>query len=165
MDQSATDPSVPIDERVDGLELRMHQSGLHDCGVIVAGQVHTEVAEKFPDVLVRGRNIGGATRIGPANPVLLFPDDTTPSFVPGSGEQICVQRAQILHRDRPVKIGEVERATHRMDVPEHCSRCVIARLETSSFGKLLFGQSAGADLEALDVGGTNGLGPHQHASN
>ena len=101
MDQASAHTTIPIDERMDGLELGVHDGGLSQRRNVISLEEHRDVLEQRSDLLGRRRYELGIHRTvqATAQPVLDLAEPARRRIGLGSHER-CVDGFEIVHGDR-----------------------------------------------------------------
>ena len=163
LDQRASGAPVPVDERMDRLELRVGDGGLRNRGQGVVVAERGEVGKQLVDQLVRRRHKGRCTRVvvAPANPVLDRTGATGVLREARPGEQEAMRLEHDLHADRSAGRHRLHGPEHRLDVPEDLQGGDIARFLAELAGGLGAEQPAAAHLQPLDPGGSDRFSAEQ----
>ena len=162
VDQGPAGASVAVQERVDDLELRMHEAGLDHRGQNVIVDGRAQVLQQAWDVLRRWSHEVGAAGVVvvPADPVLLGAHDAGDVPVRCSGHQRGVDAHQVVECHGVRAGGVVDGEFHRIDVRQdlrHRGSGLAPPLEPC----LRTRQVAGVDLHALHLRRRDRLGAQQ----
>ena len=165
MDQRTARSPVPIDEGMDGLELRMSDGSLGDGGKSVFVREGAEIGHEVGDP-VRGRgDVGRRARVvgASADPVLDVPIATAVLLKAGPLEQATMNLQEEVSRDLVTGSNAFDAIHHGVDVPQHFGRgdvrSIVAKLSCSFRPQ----QATRADLQPFDPRGGDGFRSQQDA--
>jgi hypothetical protein len=121
MGECSTGSSISINERVDGLKLRMRNCRLGDWGKIVGATKCAQVDEElFDEFGWRWNELSATWVIGTSpNPILLASDLASELLESSSSKKPTVHFKQNIQGDRIVFRHTFDSENHRINVVEH----------------------------------------------
>jgi hypothetical protein len=165
VDERSPRPAVAVEERVDRLELRVRQRGLHDRRVVIAVQVGHQIVEQRGHMLRRRRDkrrvawvVGAAT-----DPVLLLADHTANVGRTAPGHQRAVYPAERVEGDGVGADPQRDGLLHAADVREHLDRDLVVDRAVLVEQQLRLDDAPRSGVEALDLRRSDRLGPQKKA--
>ena len=153
MDECSSRSAVSVDERVDGLELRMSDGRLCDGGKVVGTGESAEVRDQLLDVLMRGWDERSRARVvaASADPVLFLPKPASVLLKPGASQEPTMHFEEHIDRDGSPWFDGIDAVDHGIDVPEHLGGGDIGGVFLQPTDDLGMKEPSGSDFQSFDA--------------